>query len=137
MFGLSDLITKIIAGSLVAVVAVLGIMLLIAKGDARHFQKLYETQAQLTASANAKLSISNASIDTLTGALDAKNAESEARAKAYTDAQAANAATIADLDKRYASTKASRDALQAIAKVATANPSCKVPMALSGALEGL
>lgn len=137
MFGLSDLFTKIIAGSLLAVCFALGVMLLIARGDAAHFKKLYETQAQLTAQANTKLAVSNASIGTLQSALDAKNAESDARAKAFADAKVADAADRAALAKQYASSQAARDALSAMAKVAGANPQCKVPVALSGSLEGL
>jgi hypothetical protein len=126
---------KLFAGGAVAVVLV--IMLMIAKGDARHWQKLDALHVAQRDAEIAKNAVNLESITRLTDALDAKNAESEARARAYSDTKAADAQTIADLDKRYASTRASRDALQAIAKVAAANPSCPVPMALSGALEGL
>lgn len=126
---------KLFAGGAVALVLV--VMLMIAKADARHWQKLDTLHSAQRDAEIAKNAVNLESITRLTDALDDKNAESEARARAYSDTRAADAQTIADLDKRYASTRASRDALQAIAKVAAANPSCKVPMALGGALEGL
>jgi hypothetical protein len=77
-----------------------------------------------------------ASINTLQTALAQKNAESLARAKALTDAKATDAANRAALDKQYASTKAARDALLAMAKV-PGKGACRIPPALTGALDGL
>jgi hypothetical protein len=136
MFGLPR-IQSIVAGGLLAIIIGLTVALLIANGNTRHWQKLDTLHSAQRDTEIAKNAVNLESITRLSDALDAKNAESEARAKAYADVKASDAATIADLDKRYAATKASRDALQAIAKVATANPSCRVPSALSGALEGL
>lgn len=137
MFGLSDLVTKIIAGSLVAVTVALGVLLLISRHDAAHFKKLYEAQTQATASANAKLAISNASIDSLTAALNAKNAESEARAKLYADAKAQDAATLAEMDRRQKADASRLETLQRLARDLPENPACRVPAALSAQLEGL
>jgi hypothetical protein len=137
MFGLSDLVTKIIAGSLLASTIALGIATLIASHDASHFKKLYEQQVGLTASANAKLSISNASIATLQAALDSKNAESEARAKAYADSKAADAKTIADMDARQKADASRLDTLKRLAVSLPTNPACKAPAALLANLEGL
>lgn len=137
MFGLSDLAAKIIAGSLAAVTVALGVMLLIARHDAAHFKKLYEAQTEATASANTKLAISNASIGTLQAALDSKNAESDARAKAYTDAKAADAATIADMDKRARADSSRLETLRRLARDLPENPACRVPAALSAQTEGL
>lgn len=120
-----------------AVVAVLIAMLLIARGDASHFKKLYENQVQLTASANAKLSISNASIDTLQAALDSKNAESEQRARDYAAAKAADTATIAEMDKRQEADSSRIQTLLKLAKDLPENPQCRVPAALSAQIEGL
>lgn len=110
---------------------------LIAASDARHYHKLSDQNAASAQLANSKLAISNASIDTLTNALNAMNADADARAKAYADSKAQDAATIADLDKRYAGTKPVRDALAAIVAMPGGNGACKVPSALSAALKEL
>lgn len=74
MFGLSDIVAKIIAGSLVAVVAVLGVMLLIAKGDARHWHKSFDqehaahvqTVANYKAAADEAARLDKANVDRVT-----------------------------------------------------------------------
>lgn len=126
---------KLVAGGVA--LATLAIMLVFAKADARHWRKAYDSDHAALTLEVSKNKINLASIDTLTKALADKNAESLARAKAYDDAKASDARTIAAMDKKYASTKAARDALLAISKVPGGNDACKVPPALSGALEGL
>jgi hypothetical protein len=120
-----------------AVVAVFAVLLLIAKGDARHFKKLYEQQVELTASAESKLAVSNASINTLTTALNDKNAESEARARAYSDTKAADAQTIATMDARAKADASRLDTLRRLSRDLPDNPVCRVPAALAANLEGL
>lgn len=115
----------------------LGVALAIERGEAVHYHKIADQNAATAVLANSKLAISNASIATLNDALDAANAQSDARAKAYADSKATDAATITALDKQYASTKSARDALMAIAAVPGGNGACRIPSALSAALEGL
>jgi hypothetical protein len=124
---------------IVGVVGLLGVLIYIVvlRGEVRHWQKqdaLHVSQRDVEIQKNG---INLASIDTLSKALAAKNAESEARAKAYADAKAADARTVADLDRRYSSTAARVAALQAIARVPGGNEACRVPTAVAGALEGL
>lgn len=84
-----------------------------------------------------KNAVNLASINTLTTALADKNAESLARAKAYTDAKAADAATIADMDKRAKADASRLETLQRLARDLPDNPACRVPAALSAQTEGL
>jgi len=137
MFGLSDLVTKIIAGSLVAVVATLGVMLAIKSHDASHFRKLYEQQTKLTADASSKLDISNASIGRLQSDLAEMTAQSEARAKEYADTKAEDAQRIADMDRRQKSDASRIDTLKHLAATLPDQPGCKVPTAVAAQLEGL
>lgn len=119
------------------VVGVLGLLLLIAKGDARHYKALWQQEQaahQLTA---AKLATSNASIDTLTAALNDKNAESVARAQAYADSKASDAKTVAAMDARQRADASRLEALHRLARDLPDQPACRVPAALSAQLEGL
>lgn len=115
----------------------LGVALAIERGEVVHYHKLADQNAATAVSANSKLAISNASIQTLNDALDAANAQSDARAKAYADSKAEDQSTIATLDKQYAGTDAQRRALEAIAKVPGGDVACKAPDALVLNLEGL
>lgn len=103
----------------------------------RAFNAGYLKQAQATADANAKLGISNASIGRLQSALADMTAQSEARAKAYADVKASDAATIADLDKRQKADASRLDTLKALARDLPTNPQCRVPAALAANLDGL
>lgn len=77
------------------------------------------------------------SIDALQGALDDKNAESLTRAQAYTDARAADAATLATMDARAKADASRLDTLKQLAKDLPDNPQCRVPAALSAQTGGL
>jgi hypothetical protein len=77
------------------------------------------------------------SIDALQGALDDKNAESLSRARAYTDARAADAATLATMDARAKADASRLDTLRRLARDLPDNPACRVPAALAANLEGL
>lgn len=85
----------------------------------------------------AKNAINVASIDTLQTALADKNAESLARAKAYADAKAADASTIAEMDRRAKADSSRLETLQRLAKDLPDNPQCRVPAALLANLDGL
>lgn len=85
----------------------------------------------------AKNAVNLASINTLQTALAEKNAESEARAKAYADVKASDAATIADLDKRQKADASRLETLQRLARDLPDNPQCRVPAALAANLDGL
>lgn len=97
----------------------------------------YLKQAQLTASANAKLSISNASIDKLTTVLNDKNAESVARAKAYADSKTVDAQTIAVMDARQKADASRLETLRGLAASLPDQPGCRVPAALTAQLDDL
>lgn len=75
------------------------------------------------------------SVKTLRDALDQKNAESLARAKALQDARSEAAQAQADAERRYATTKARIDALRAA--VGQNGDDCSVPGEVSDALAGL
>lgn len=94
-------------------------------------------QKALTDAEVRKNAVNLASINTLTTALREKNAESDARAKAFADAKAADAATIADMDKRQKADASRLETLQRLARDLPENPACRVPAALSAQLEGL
>jgi hypothetical protein len=126
---------KAITGGLI--VAALLSYALIQRHNAHSWQEKAATAQAQAQMANDKLAVSNASIASLMGQLDVKNAETEARAKAYEAAKAQDAATIAALDKQYSATKTRKDALEAYAKTAAANPTCRVPPALVKLTEGL
>ncbi|MFA6031801.1 MAG: hypothetical protein WC889_02740 [Myxococcota bacterium] len=88
----------------------------------------------------AKHSVSLASIKELRDVIDAKNAESDARAKAYADSKAADAKAIADLDRRFDASRGRIATLSAIAKAsenAPADRGCRAPSALLVALDDL
>jgi hypothetical protein len=75
------------------------------------------------------------SVKTLRDALDQKNAESLARAKALKDARSEAAQAQADAERRYAITKARIDALRAA--VGQNGDDCSVPGEVTDALAGL
>jgi hypothetical protein len=77
------------------------------------------------------------SLDHVMALLAAKNAESDARAKAYADAKAADARTVAEMDRRYRGTAGRVASLEAIARVPGGSVQCKAPRAVTDALEGL
>lgn len=126
---------KLIAGGVGALVLIT--LLLIARGDASHFKKLYEQQVELTASANSKLAVSNASINTLTTALNDKNAESLKRAADYDAVKTQGAAIVAEMDKRAKADASRLETLKRLARDLPNNPACRVPAALAANLEGL
>lgn len=84
-----------------------------------------------------KNAVNLASINTLQSALADKNAESEARAKAFADAKAADAATLAEMDRRQKANASRLETLQRLARDLPENPSCRAPAALLANLEGL
>ncbi|UIJ43739.1 hypothetical protein LZK98_11620 [Sphingomonas cannabina] len=104
--------------------------------DARHASQRDKARAELAAE-QARHAVTRQSVETLTAALDVKNRESEARAKAYEESKAANAKAIAELDQRYKATASRVEALRAMAKQFPANPACRAPAALLAQLEGL
>ena len=110
---------------------------LVERSSARHWQKVAQVNADAASLANQKLAVSNASINTLQTALADKNAESEARAKAYADSKAKDTATIAEQDRRFKTTQQAIDALKAVAGVPDKTGACKVPSAVAAALEDL
>lgn len=85
----------------------------------------------------AKNTVNLSSIAKLGEMIAAKNAESDARAKAFQDAKAADARTIADLDRRYAATGAAKARLETIARLPGSNPACRAPRAVTDSLEGV
>lgn len=118
-------------------IAALTIAFLFARSDARHWHNLSDQYQAAEKLANDKLAISNASIDTLTAALNDKNAESEARAKAYADSKAEDAATLAEMEARRKQDASRIATLQGLAKDLPDNPNCKAPAALLENLKGL
>lgn len=118
---------------LAALALIIGALVLL---DAHHAAQRDKARAELAAE-QARHAVTRQSVETLTVALDAKNRESEARAKAYEESKAANAKAIAELDQRYRATASRVEALRAMAKDFPANPACRAPAALLAQLEGL
>lgn len=137
MFGLSARISNIVAGGLGGVTLVLLVLLLVADGRVSRWQKLDAAHVAQRDAEIAKNAVNLKSIADLTAALKAKNAESDARAKALADVKAQDARDVAEADKRYADTAGRIKALEAIARGSGGKDACKVPGAVSGALEGL
>lgn len=119
------------------VVGALGLLLMIARGDARHYKALWQQEQAAHQLTVAKLAISNASIDTLTAALNDKNAESLVRAQAYADSKVADAKTVAAMDARQGADASRLETLKRLARDLPDNPACRVPAALVANLEGL
>lgn len=69
--------------------------------------------------------------------LDAKNAESDARAKALADSKATDAQNVATADARQKADRGRIQTLQALAKDLPVNPACRAPAAVVTNLEGL
>jgi len=136
MFGLPR-IQSIVAGGLLAIIVGLTVALFIANGNTRHWQKLDTLHSAQRDTEIAKNAVNLESITRLSDALDAKNAESEARAKSYADSKAADAATIADLDKRQKADAIRLETLRKLAADLPDNPACRVPAALSAQTGGL
>jgi len=136
MFGLPR-IQSIVAGGLLALIIGLTVALFIANGNTRHWQKLDMLHSAQRDTEIAKNAVNLESITRLSDALDAKNAESEARAKAYADVKASDAATIADLDKRQKADASRLETLQRLVRDLPDNPACRVPAALSAQTGGL
>jgi hypothetical protein len=81
-----------------------------------------------------------ASVVTLKRELEAKNAESLARAAAFEASKAADAKAIAEMDRRQAASDTRIASLRAIAEAAGkvgADGRCRVPAAIANALEGI
>lgn len=87
--------------------------------------------------ADARERVFRASIAELEKDLADKNAESEARAKAYSDAAASVAVDQKRLDALARADAGRRGTLEGIRDGAAAKPACKVPDALTEALGGL
>lgn len=140
---LSDLIPGVpqaklvLAGIMLALFAVPTVGLLITRHtlasvklerDAFHAQRDAEI---------AKNTVNLRSIADLQSALADKNAESERRAKALTDAQAEDQRNRAAFDKQQVATDGKIKALEAIARAPGGNADCRAPKAVTDALEGL
>jgi hypothetical protein len=127
----SVLTSKIFGGLSLALLIVVGLLswqnsrLADQRDDAR-------TQAKAWKDAQA---ITRQSLDDVIAALDQKNAESLARAKALQDARSEAAQAQADAERRYATTKARIDAMRAA--VGQNGDDCSVPEEVSDALAGL
>lgn len=119
------------------ILAGLGIALLLAKADARHWHKVADANADTLKAEKLAHAVSNASIGKLQAAIDMQNKAALERATAYQDARLADAATLASLNARLAADKGRRDALTAIASQPTSKGACVAPDALLKALEGL
>lgn len=87
--------------------------------------------------ADARERVFRVSIAELEKDLADKNAESEARAKAYSDAAASVAVDQKRLDALAKADAGRRGTLEGIRDGAAAKPACKVPDALTEALGGL
>ena len=120
-----------------ALVLILGIWGTLEHSGKQHYRKAWEGEKAAHSLTTAKLLVSNASIDTLSAAIAKTNQESLDRAKAFEATKAADDASRAELDRKYAGTQSQIDRLKAIAKAAGGSSVCKVPSALSAALEGL
>lgn len=101
------------------------------------FNAGWNKQKVLTDAEIAKNTINLRSIGKLTQAIADQNADVQRRAKAFDDSKAANAATIADMDRRAVSSDARRSRLEAIARAPGGNEACRAPKALTDSLEGL
>lgn len=126
---------KWLLGGLATVIAL--VMILSLKAEVRHLGKELDASRAQTATANAKLAVSNASINELQRALEDKNAESERRAAALTASRDESARDTERFNSLQKADAGRIDTLRAIAAAASKNPGCRVPAALSGALEGL
>jgi hypothetical protein len=124
-----------IAGGL----AMLG--LLIALAVTRHTlasrTEQLKVSRQQTANEIAKEQIDLASIAEMRRNLDAKNAESDARAKALADSKATDAQNVAAADARQKADRSRIQTLQALAKDLPIDPHCRAPAAVVTNLEGL
>ena len=111
---------------------------LIAAGITIHFKNnTIDNLRNERAALNAKLAVSNASIDELQKDLDEKNAESEQRAKAFQDSLAAARQKALQLQQQAKATQDRIDRLNALAGSLKATEGCKVPPELNDALGGL
>lgn len=123
---------KALLAALVA--AALLIALLVTRSTLAETKALYEAEIAAHATEKANHAVTRASVVTLRTALDAKNAESEARAKAFEDAKRQAAADVAAADAKWRSTADQVAKLKAIA----ARPgNCPVPKDLMEGLNGL
>lgn len=84
-----------------------------------------------------KLDIQRRSIAEMRRNLDAKNAESDARAKALADSRATDAQNVAAADARQKADRSRIQTLQALAKDLPVNPACRAPAAVTSLLDGL
>lgn len=93
-----------------------------------------ESQRNQIAAVNAKLAISNGSIDLLTATIGKLNAEAKARADAFENSRKLAAQEAQALETKAKGSQAQIDRLRALA---ARGGTCAVPADLSGALEGL
>lgn len=113
-------------------VVILSLLLL----DAHHVRQRDAARASASRE-KASHAVTLQSVADLSNALAAKNAESEARAKAFDASKVADAKAVAAADARYRSTQARVDALTRMARDLPADHACRVPAALLANLEGL
>lgn len=114
--------------------AVLGVMLWLANGRADRETRRADKMTMAYQTEVAKHAVSLASIASLTDVIRAKNAESDARAKALADSRAADVRDVAAADARQRADGARREALGAIARQ---GGGCPAPAALIKGLDGL
>jgi Tfp pilus assembly protein PilN len=117
----SVLTSKIFAGVSIALLLFAGVQTVRLSSAKSSLEKKRD---QLAAS-QAALSVSNNSIDTLTAELIAKNAESDARARALQEARNKAATDAKRLDGLSRSTSAQIDALRA--RIGTNTADCPTP----------
>lgn len=121
----------------VLAIGALALLLAFSHMDARHWRKVADNRAAQIAALNTALATSNASIKTLEAALAAKNAETEARAKAYAQTKRDYTDMLKAADARQKATAGRVSALLALAKEAEAKGACRIPAGLLGDMEEL
>lgn len=127
----SALTSKIFGGLSIALLIVVGALWF---QNARLTDQRDTARAKLTAEIAAH-KVTLESVATLRHALNAKNAESLARAAALETARQESAQAQADAERRFRSTQASIDALRAA--VGQNGDDCSIPEEVTDALAGL
>lgn len=126
---------KLIVGGLA--IAILGMLLVIARADARHYHKLYDAAESGRQVEIAKHAVTRASLDNCIGSLNDMNAAVE-KLKSDGDARQAAAARASEAARKAAeSAEARARALEASASVSRPDGACRASSAYEAARSGL
>lgn len=137
MLGLSEKITSIIGGAMAFVMIGLAVALFVTRGTLEKRTAERDAAFAQVQTEQAKHAVTRQSLDSCTTEIGRRNAEADARAKAYADAKAKDAQTIAKLNEMAKDSAKRIAVLEGIRQHAEATGACAVAAGILEQAKGL